>query len=74
MTEVKNFEDTHPDDINICFTSIQQLHLDMETEKENTLTLEHFADKKIVLLADEEHHLRANTQAQMQLLKSWKIL
>ena len=72
LTEVKNFEDIHPDDINICFTSIQQLHLDMETEKENTLTLEHFADKRIVLLADEEHHLRANTQAQMQLLKSWE--
>lgn len=72
LTEVDNFDDTHPDDINICFTSIQQLHLDMETEKENTLTPEHFTDKKIVLLADEEHHINANTKKQMQLLESWE--
>ncbi len=72
LTEVDNFDDTHPDDINICFTSIQQLHLDMETEKENTLTPENFADKKIVLLADEEHHINANTKKQMQLLESWE--
>ena len=72
LTEVNNFDDTHPDDINICFTSIQQLHLDLETEKENTLTPENFADKKIVLLADEEHHINANTKKQMQLLESWE--
>ena len=74
LTEVKNFEDTHGDDINICFTTMQQLHLDMVTEKENALTPEHFADKKIVLLADEAHHLNVSTktQSQMDLFNSWE--
>ena len=74
LTEVNNFEDTHDDDINICFTTMQQLHLDMVTEKENALTPEHFAEKKIVLLADEAHHLNVSTktQSQMELFNSWE--
>ena len=72
LTEVNNFEDTCPDDINICFTTIQQLHLDMDTEKENALTPEHFTDKKIVLLSDEEHHMNVSTELQQKLLESWE--
>ena len=74
LTEVSNFEDTYPDDINICFTTIQQLHLDMKAEKEDGLTLENFADKKIVLLADEAHHMNVSTrsQSQMELFNSWE--
>lgn len=72
LTEVDNFEDTYPDDINICFTTIQQLHLDMNTGKESALTPEHFKDQEIVLLADEEHHLNRSTKAQQQLFESWE--
>ena len=74
LMEVGTFEDTYSDDINICFTTIQQLHLDMNAEKENALTLEHFADKKIVLLADEAHHMNVTTrsQSQLELFNSWE--
>ena len=72
LTEVDTFEDTYKDDINICFTTIQQLHLDMTVQKENALTPEHFADKKIVLLADEAHHMNVSTLAQQQLFESWE--
>lgn len=72
LTEVDSFEDTYKDDINICFTTIQQLHLDMTAEKENALTPEHFAEQKIVLLSDEAHHMNVSTRAQQQLFESWE--
>ena len=74
LAEVNNFEDTYADDINICFTTIQKLHLDMKIEKENALTLEYFADQKIVLLADEAHYMNVNTKSksQMELFNSWE--
>ena len=33
LTEVESFEGVNPSDINICFTTIQQLHLDMTTDR-----------------------------------------
>ena len=70
MTEVESFEGVNHNDINICFTTIQQLHLDMTTDRENAPTLEDFADKKIVLLSDEAHHM--NTSTQRELFESWE--
>ena len=76
LTEVENFEDVNENDINICFTTIQQLHTDMTTERENALTYESFADKEIVLLADEAHHMnvstRSRSRAQLELFESWE--
>ncbi len=74
LTEAENFESVNENDINICFTTIQQLHTDMTREKENALTYESFADQKIVLLADEAHHMNVSTrsQAQLNLLESWE--
>ena len=74
FTEVKNFDGVNENHINICFTTIQQLHTDMTTEKENALTYESFADKKIVLLADEAHHMNVSTrsQPQLELFESWE--
>ena len=72
INEVENFEDTYENDINICFTTIQQLHLDMTIEKENALTPEHFEKHKIVLLADEAHHLNVRTRTQQQLFETWE--
>ena len=71
VTAVENFDGVNENDINICFTTIQQLHTDMTTEKENALTDEDFKDKKIVLLADEAHHINAQTKAQLE-LESWE--
>ena len=76
LTEVENFEDINENDINICFTTIQQLHTDMTTERENALTYESFADKKIVLLADEAHHMnvstRSQSRSQLEMFESWE--
>ena len=67
VTQVDNFEGVNENDINICFTTIQQLHTDMTTQKENALTPENFADKKIALLSDEAHHMNVWTRAQLEL-------
>ena len=74
LTEVENFSGVNEDNINICFTTIQQLHLDMTNEKENTLTYENFTDNKVVLLADEAHHMNVSTQSryQRELFESWE--
>ena len=74
VTQVENFEGVNENDINICFTTIQQLHTDMNSEKENALTYESFAEQQIVLLADEAHHMNVSTKTQtgMTLFESWE--
>ena len=72
VTPVANFEGVNENDINICFTTIQKLHSDLTTEKENALTYEDFKDKKIVLLADEAHHMNTRTKAQIEMFESWE--
>lgn len=72
VTPVPNFEGVNENDINICFTTIQQLHTDLNTQKENGLTFEDFKDKKIVLLADEAHHINTSTKAGQQSMISWE--
>ena len=72
VTPVFNFEGVNENDINICFTTIQQLHIDLNTQKENGLTFEDFKDKKIVLLADEAHHINTSTKTGQQSLMSWE--
>ncbi len=72
VTPVPNFEGVNENDINICFTTIQQLHIDLNTQKENALTFEDFKDKKIVLLADEAHHINTSTKAGQELIESWE--
>ncbi len=48
--------------INIVFTTIQGLHSQLNTPKENSLTYEDFNDKKVVLISDEAHHINAETK------------
>ena len=62
ISKVDNFEGVHSENINICFTTIQKLHSDLHSEKENALTFDDFENKKIVLLADEAHHGQAQTK------------
>ena len=59
---VDNFQDCNREDINICFTTIQGLHMSLNQFKENGLTDDDFAEKKIVLIADEAHHLNIETK------------
>jgi len=72
VTPVANFEGVNETDINICFTTIQKLHSDLTVEKENALTYEDFRDKKIVLLADEAHHMNTRTKTQRKMFESWE--
>ena len=62
IKEVENFEEADNENINIKFTTIQQLHLDLNNTKENSITYEDFENKKIVLIADEAHHLSSATR------------
>ena len=59
IREVENFSDAQEDSINIVFTTIQKLHQDLNTPRENRLSYEQFEDISVVLLADEAHHLNA---------------
>ncbi len=72
IKEVENFEEADGDNINIKFTTIQQLHLDLFNTKENSITFEDFSHKKIVLIADEAHHLSASTRSNGALFGSWE--
>ena len=62
IKEVENFEEADKENINIKFTTIQQLHIDLNNTKENSITIEDFKDKKTVLIADEAHHLSSGTK------------
>lgn len=71
IKEIDNFEEADNQNINLKFTTIQQLHIDLNNTKENSLTYEDFKDKKLVLIADEAHHLVAGTR-NGNLFGSWE--
>lgn len=59
---VDNFQDYDEEAINIKFTTIQKLHDDLNTSKEGNTTLQDFDDIKVVMIADEAHHINADTK------------
>lgn len=63
LKEIDNFDEADHQNINIKFTTIQQLHIDLNNTKENSVTYEEFKDKKLVLIADEAHHLVSGTKS-----------
>ena len=71
IKEIDTFESADDKNINIKFTTIQQLHIDLNNTKENSITYEDFKDKKMVLIADEAHHLIAGTRSG-NLFGSWE--
>ena len=71
IKEIDNFEEADNQNINLKFTTIQQLHIDLNSTKENSLTYEDFKDKKLVLIADEAHHLVSGTKSG-NLFGSWE--
>ncbi|MFC1719559.1 DEAD/DEAH box helicase family protein [Pseudomonadota bacterium] len=79
IREVENFQAANPDDINIVFSTIQGLHIRLNTPKENSITFDDFESKKIVLISDEAHHINAETkkandlsQTELLDLSSWE--
>ena len=72
IKETDTFESADDKNINIKFTTIQQLHIDLNNTKENSVTYEDFKDKKMVLIADEAHHLSSATRNNGDLFGSWE--
>lgn len=72
IKEVINFEEADNQNINIKFTTIHQLHSDLNNTKENSVTYEDFQNKKMVLIADEAHHLNSATKNNRDLFESWE--
>ena len=72
IKETDTFESADDKNINIKFTTIQQLHIDLNNTKENSVTYEDFENKKIVLIADEAHHLNSATKSNGELFGSWE--
>ena len=72
INEVSNFEESDNKNINIRFTTIQQLHVDLNNTKENSITYEDFKSKKMVLIADEAHHLSSASKSNGDLFHSWE--
>jgi type III restriction enzyme len=54
------------DVIEIKFTTIQKLYNDIHIERENQVYLDDLIKKNIVMLADEGHHLNADTKKKKQ--------
>ena len=73
IRKVGDFTGTNKDEINICFTTIHKLHNDLNLDKENSITLNYFNDKKIVLLSDEAHHGQTKTkQKTLEEERTWE--
>ena len=51
IREVDNFSIVDEQAINICFTTTQKLHLDLNLSKENSITIEDFEDDRVVLIS-----------------------
>jgi len=62
VQQVNNFQTANPDNINIVFTTIQGLHVSLNSPRENGITYDDFEDHKIVLISDEAHHINADTK------------
>ena len=67
IRKVTNFSDCNKDDINILFDTTAGLHADLFTVKENAPSIDDFLQDKTVLIADEAHHLNADTKKDSEL-------
>ena len=61
IRDVESFSDSDKDAINIVFTTIQQLHMDLNNPGENKLSYSEFEDMSVVLIGDEAHHNNTET-------------
>ena len=62
IKKVDIFTDNQNQDIEIKFITIQKLYNEIHSARENQTTLSDLHQKNIVMLADEGHHLNANTK------------
>lgn len=62
IQEVKSFSESNENNINIVFTTIQDLHGQISMPRENGFSLEDIRSKKIALMSDEAHHINVQTK------------
>lgn len=62
IREVDNFQNSSKDSINLCLKSLQILWSLEHNIKENSLSIEDFANEPVVIIADEAHHLNSDTK------------
>ena len=75
IKEVPNFQYSDPNAINIVFTTVQGLHMGMWETHENSLAPDDFAEKPVVLISDEAHHLNVSTKknkAEEEAARTWE--
>ena len=61
IKKVNSFS-SNPENIEIKFTTVQKLYNDIHVERENQVLLQDLNNTDIVMLADEAHHLNADTK------------
>lgn len=69
---LQNLNESKENCINIYFNTIQGLFSLFTQERENSITLSDLKGKKLVFLADEAHHLNADTKSQKDDERSWE--
>lgn len=62
IKQVENFQNSDPDAINFCLQTIQGLHSDLNTPKEGGVTYDDFRSLRVVMIADEAHHINTATK------------
>src|SRR5699024_2847832 len=62
IKEVSNFSSIDENAINICFSTTQGLHSHIRVPEENQLSITDFEDNKVLLIADEAHHVNSWTK------------
>ena len=62
VKEVTNFSSIDENAINICFSTTQGLHSHIRVPEENRLSITDFEDNKVLLIADEAHHVNSWTK------------
>ncbi|MSB11627.1 DEAD/DEAH box helicase family protein [Finegoldia sp. BIOML-A1] len=78
INKVENFigASKNYNDINICFSTTQKLHMDLFSPKENSITYNDFENEKIVFISDESHHVNTMTKKlnkeEKENKKSWE--
>ena len=75
VKDVESFTDGDSDAINIVFTTIQGLHMDLNMPRENRLSYTDFDNTKVVLIGDEAHHNNSDTLLEKEDLednRSWE--
>ncbi len=80
INEVSTFDESDPNSINICFTTIQGLHSAFTDPREGSLTFTEALRKEVVYISDEAHHLSADTKSRRKSKnefddrKSWELV